>query len=541
MLHNGANVGGDLLRRVWRGEQGMQLTVRIDQQDGRAVDDRVAVTLWLVFPRDAHGIRDRRECIAVTAQANEVGIEIFCVLGRFPGVIALHVHRDEHDLWRGIAQPVSDLVEHEQGVGADIRAIGEAEEHQAPVVFEILAGEDGLGSAFQRELRQEARTRQHGGRLRLQGLGRLLANDGEGKAGSGGDCRNHHQQDRISLLHPIIIPQRLSGSDSSVMMHAVIIRKFMPSECLLARAEIESLQETATSLSTGRDFIYWAAACFESSDLFYGHGTDNPLDEAVALVMHVLALPYGCPDELLDERMSMAEKTRVHDLVKRRIEQREPLAYLLGEAWFAGLRFKADARALVPRSPIAELVEEGYEPWVDADSVTAVLDLCTGGGSIAIATALALPQAKVDAVDLSAEALALAAENVALHEVGERVTLYRGDLFAPLPGKRYDIIVSNPPYVDAEDMAALPEEFRREPELGLAAGDDGLDIVHRILAEAPRYLVDDGVLIVEVGNSAPALEAAYPGVEFTWLEFERGGDGIFLLTAAQLRAIAENK
>ncbi|MDX1454507.1 MAG: 50S ribosomal protein L3 N(5)-glutamine methyltransferase [Gammaproteobacteria bacterium] len=302
---------------------------------------------------------------------------------------------------------------------------------------------------------------------------------------------------------------------------------------------IESLQEIDADLSSGREFIYWAARCFESSDIFYGHGTDNPLDEAVALVMHVLELPFGCPDELLDKRISSAEKARIHELASRRIEHREPLAYLLGEAWFAGLRFKADARALVPRSPIAELVEQGYEPWVDAESVTAVLDLCTGGGSIAIATALALPQAEVDAVDLSAEALALAAENVALHEVGQRVTLFEGDLFAPLRRKRYDIIVSNPPYVDAEDMAALPAEFRREPELGLAAGDDGLDIVHRILAEAPRYLADEGILIVEVGNSAPALEATYPQVEFTWLDFERGGDGIFLLTSDQLHAIAE--
>lgn len=298
---------------------------------------------------------------------------------------------------------------------------------------------------------------------------------------------------------------------------------------------MESFDQVSSSLVTGTDFIRWASSEFNAAALHFGHGTDNSLDEAVALVLHALHLPFGSPDRLLDARLTPAEKKRIYELVQRRIDERLPLAYLTGEAWFAGLRFKCDARALVPRSPIAELIEAGFEPWVDSGQVAAVLDLCTGGGSIAIACAHAFPAAQVDAVDLSADALALAAENVMLHAVEEQVTLFKGDLFTPLPaGKRYDIIVSNPPYVDAADMASMPEEFHREPVLGLAAGKDGLDIAHRILAEARHWLDDHGILVVEVGNSAPALAAAYPDVEFTWLDFERGGDGVFLLTAGQL-------
>lgn len=297
----------------------------------------------------------------------------------------------------------------------------------------------------------------------------------------------------------------------------------------------ESFEDVAGSLETATDFVRWGMSRFAEAGLHFGHGTDNALDEALALVLHALHLPHGCPDRLLDTRLTPAEKARVHGLIERRVRERVPAAYLTGEAWFAGLRFKSDPRALVPRSPIAELIEAHFEPWVDPDGVGAVLDLCTGGGCIAIACAHAFPDARVDAVDLSAEALALACDNVAMHGVEDRVRLFEGDLFAPLPnGARYDIIVSNPPYVDAADMASLPEEFRHEPELGLAAGNDGLDIVRRILAGAAERLTEQGVLVVEVGNSAAALSEAYPEVDFTWLEFERGGEGVFLLTAAQL-------
>lgn len=298
----------------------------------------------------------------------------------------------------------------------------------------------------------------------------------------------------------------------------------------------ERFEDITAHLYSATDFIRWGASRFAEAGLHYGHGTDNPIDEAVALVLHALHLPHGCPDRLLDARLTAGEKAEIYRLLAKRLDERVPAAYLTGETWFAGLRFVSDARALVPRSPIAEMIEARFEPWVDADDVRGVLDLCTGGGCIAIACAHAFPGAAVDAVDISADALSLARENVEMYGMETQVTLYEGDLFATLPrGSRYDIIVSNPPYVDAHDMASLPGEFHHEPELGLAAGEDGLDIVRRILAAAPEWLSDDGILVVEVGNSAAALEDAFPGIDFTWVEFERGGEGVFLLTAAQLR------
>ena len=298
----------------------------------------------------------------------------------------------------------------------------------------------------------------------------------------------------------------------------------------------ERFEDITAHLYSATDFIRWGASRFAEAGLHYGHGTDNPVDEAVALVLHALHLPHGCPDRLLDARLTAGEKAEIYRLLAKRVDERVPAAYLTGETWFAGLRFVSDARALVPRSPIAEMIEAQFEPWVNAGNVRGVLDLCTGGGCIAIACAHAFPGAAVDAVDISADALSLARENVEMHGMESQVALYEGDLFAALPeGRRYDIIVSNPPYVDAHDMASLPGEFHHEPELGLAAGEDGLDIVRRILAAAPEWLSDDGVLVVEVGNSAAALEDAYPGIDFTWVEFERGGEGVFLLTAAQVR------
>lgn len=300
----------------------------------------------------------------------------------------------------------------------------------------------------------------------------------------------------------------------------------------------ERFEDIAEYLNSAMDFVRWGTSRFNAAGLHYGHGTDNALDEAVALVLHALHLPHGFPDRLLETRLTPMEKADVYRLLAQRVDERIPAAYLTGVTWFAGLQFKADARALVPRSPIAELIEARFEPWINPDDVNAVLDLCTGGGCIAIACAQAF-DAHVDAVDLSPDALALARANVALHGVEEAVTLHEGDLFAPLPrNARYDIIVSNPPYVDAADMAGLPDEFRHEPALGLAAGDDGLDIARRILAQAGAHLSGHGILVVEVGNSAAALADAYPDVEFTWLDFARGGEGVFLLTAAQLREYA---
>ncbi len=281
------------------------------------------------------------------------------------------------------------------------------------------------------------------------------------------------------------------------------------------------------------DAIPWLADWFEAADLCYGHGTDNSLDEAAWLVLAVVGLDFddlGAPDTLLGD----AERERVAELATRRRRDRVPLAYLLGEAWFAGRRYHVDERVLVPRSPLAELILERFVPWVRAQQARRLLDLGTGSGCIACALAHAFPQARVDAVDVCADALAVARRNAEAHGLAGRVELLEGDLFAPVAGRRYDLIVSNPPYVDADAMAALPAEYRSEPAIGLAAGEDGLASVRTILHHAGAYLVPDGVLVVEVGDSQQALERARPDLPFVWLEFEHGGSGVFLLTAGDL-------
>jgi len=287
-------------------------------------------------------------------------------------------------------------------------------------------------------------------------------------------------------------------------------------------------------LHTLVDFIRWGASRFAEAKLYYGHGTNNAVDDAMALVLHTLHLPFGISSELFSSRLTRSEKQTILELFDQRISKRIPVPYLTHEAWFAGLPFYVDERVLVPRSPIAELIEQGFTPWIDVDNVEHVLDLCTGSGCIAIACALALPYAQVDASDISIDALAVADINIQRHHLDGRVQAHKADIFTGLPAQRYDLIVSNPPYVDAEDMASLPDEFHHEPQLGLASGNDGLDACVQILAEASSWLTDEGVLIVEVGNSAHALAMRFPNVPFLWLEFERGGDGVFLLTASQL-------
>jgi len=292
-------------------------------------------------------------------------------------------------------------------------------------------------------------------------------------------------------------------------------------------------------LHTLVDFIRWGASRFNEAELYYGHGTNNAVDDALALVLHALHLPFGLSNELFSANLTRTEKQRILELFERRIRDRKPVPYITHEAWFAGLSFYVDERVLVPRSPIAELIEQQFQPWVDVDNVEHVLDLCTGSGCIAIAMAMAMPYAEVDATDISKDALAVAEKNIQRHDVDGQVRLYQADLFEGLPAQRYDLIVSNPPYVDAVDMAALPDEFRHEPELGLASGDDGLDACVKILADAPQWLTDEGVLIVEVGNSAHALGMRFPDVPFLWLEFERGGHGVFMLTVEQLNEFHE--
>lgn len=268
--------------------------------------------------------------------------------------------------------------------------------------------------------------------------------------------------------------------------------------------------------------------------VYFGHGTDNARDESAALVLHALKLPHAASGALYRRRVGAAAAQRARALIARRIRERIPAAYLTGVTGFAGLRFCVDPRVLIPRSPIAELIERGFAPWLEPARVRRVLDLGTGSGCIAIAAARALPRARVDAVDISAAALAVAATNVRRHRLKSRVRLRRSDHFRALRGRTYDIIVSNPPYVGARELARLPPEYRHEPRVALAAGRTGLDSVRVILREAAGHLRPRGLLVVEVGNSEHALRRAFPRLPFVWLAFERGGGGVFLLTREQL-------
>ncbi|PPD35781.1 MAG: 50S ribosomal protein L3 N(5)-glutamine methyltransferase [Methylomonas sp.] len=292
--------------------------------------------------------------------------------------------------------------------------------------------------------------------------------------------------------------------------------------------------DVITTLNSIRDYIRWAASRFAEHNVFLGHGTVTPLDEAAAIVLHTVHQPYDLADSYLDSVLTQAERQAVLAVIERRIVERKPSAYLTHDAVFAGLSFYVDERVLVPRSPIAELIAERFEPWIDEEQVFTILDLCTGSACIAIACAYAFPDAQVDAVDLSEDALDVAEINVDKHDMAEQVTLYQSDLFAELPQKPYDIIVSNPPYVAISEWENLPAEFHAEPEMGFTGGETGLDLVLRILVEAKQYLAEQGILIVEVGSSAETLQEMFPNVPFHWLEFERGGDGVFLLTAAQV-------
>ncbi|WP_373019663.1 50S ribosomal protein L3 N(5)-glutamine methyltransferase [Thiomicrorhabdus sp.] len=287
-------------------------------------------------------------------------------------------------------------------------------------------------------------------------------------------------------------------------------------------------------LETVTDFVRWGGSLFKRANLFFGHGTDNAFDDARVLVFYALNLPMEIPESYWHARLSLTEKHQVTELFKHRIETRKPSAYITGEAWFAGMRFIVNESTLVPRSPIAELIANNFHNWVDVEQVTRVLDMCTGSGCIGIASLQTLPYAEVDLADISPEALEVAQKNIDLYGLNEVVHAIQSDLFDNLKGKKYDLILSNPPYVDQIEMDALPEEFQQEPSLGLAAGHDGLDIVRRILAETSEYLTDEGVLIVEVGVSQYYLEQAYPELPFYWFEFEHGGEGVFAIHKSEL-------
>lgn len=289
------------------------------------------------------------------------------------------------------------------------------------------------------------------------------------------------------------------------------------------------------------DYLRFGFTCANKGGLHYGHGTDNAWDEVVALVLGTLSLPVDVDPILLNAKLTPEEKEKlIHQLVRRMVE-RVPVPYLTNTAYFCELPFFVDERVLIPRSPIAELIDSQFFPWIQPDKVSHILDLCTGSGCIAIACCFAFPFAEVDAVDISRDALDVAEINRERHGLQEQLTLIESDVFEALPRVQYDIIVSNPPYVGGDEMLTLPQEYRHEPVLALEASNNGLAVVDKILKCAHEYLSEDGILVVEVGNSEEALINAYPSLDFTWLEFERGGQGVFLLTRQQLMAYRETK
>ena len=289
-----------------------------------------------------------------------------------------------------------------------------------------------------------------------------------------------------------------------------------------------------TETSTVAAMLKFGQTTFESQGIHFGHGTTCAWDEAVCLLSFALDLPPSPGRSVLAQVLSMDEQLKIKALFERRISERIPAPYLTGQAWFCGLPFIVDQRVIVPRSPIGALIGERFQPWCKTQPIQ-ILDLCTGGGCIGIACAYAFQDAQIVLTDISADAIAVATMNIAGHDVGDRVTAVVSDLFAGLDSeKRFDLIVSNPPYVDLDDLASMPEEYQYEPALALASGNDGLDFTRRLLREAEHYLTQDGVLVVEVGNSSQALGLAFPKVSFVWIDFDEGDGGVFMLTREEL-------
>lgn len=294
---------------------------------------------------------------------------------------------------------------------------------------------------------------------------------------------------------------------------------------------------TPNNFTTIRDLLRYAVTRFNTANLFFGHGSNNAFDEAAYLILHTLKLPLDKLDPFLDAHLLPDETASVLKMVERRTTERVPAAYLTHEAWLGNYRFYVDERVIVPRSFIAELIPDQFAPWVDdPDSVANVLDVCTGSGCLPIMLADAFPNAQVDAVDISADALAVARRNVDDYQLQDHIALIESDLYTNVPKKKYDLIVSNPPYVNAGSMSKLPQEYRHEPQLALAGGTDGMDLVRKIVAGAAERLTKNGILVVEIGNERAFAEAAFPDLELTWLSTSAGDDAVFLLTADQLQA-----
>ena len=297
-------------------------------------------------------------------------------------------------------------------------------------------------------------------------------------------------------------------------------------------------QATQSELITIRDWLRFSVSQFENSDIFFGHGTDNAYDEAVWLIMSALHVPMDTLNNFLDARLTTPERAKLASLIETRVNQHTPTAYLVKEAWLQGLKFYVDERVLIPRSFIAELLAQDLSEWIEfPEMVESAADICTGSGCLGILLASSFPNATIDVIDISQDAIDVANINIANYGLGEQVTAIQSDMFNAIKGKQYDLIISNPPYVDAPSMAALPAEYQNEPQLALGSGQVGLDHTHTLLREAAQHLNDDGILIVEIGHNREALEAAYPQVVFNWLEVSSGNEFVFLLTKSQLLAI----
>lgn len=300
---------------------------------------------------------------------------------------------------------------------------------------------------------------------------------------------------------------------------------------------MSSSSRVAEELFTIRDWLRYTVSQFEASDIFFGHGTDNSYDEAVWLIMSGLHLPHEMLDNFLDAVTTYDERKHLAYLIEQRITKHTPTAYLLREAWLQGFKFYVDERVIVPRSFIAELLEEGLSPWIETpEMVESAADICTGSGCLGILLAHAFPNATVDIIDISTDAIAVSNINIKNYGLDAQVTAIQSDMFAALKGKRYDLIISNPPYVDASAMSSLPAEYRNEPQIALGSGTAGLDHTHTILKEAHQYLNEGGILVVEIGHNRDALLDAYPDIAFTWLEVEAGNEFVFMLTKEQLTA-----
>jgi len=500
--------------------------IRRDEEDAGAVIDGIRVFAQRDFcVRDAksggngtHGVRIARRRVKGRVKFPDVVPEHRC-----PVMLRVDAHQQHAGLLRHrqIGKRRSRPGEGRECGGTNVRAAREAEEHQRPSLPEkrgvewlaVLVGESDLGKLPRRSDLSRVRGRQRR---------TLPATD---KDHADGRRYNRDGSDQ----------QRACGHGE---LRGDWIRKGddYPTSIRLPMTAPRAFARDPPSDASVAELIRFGAAEFEHAGLVFGHGTGTALDDAAALAFHALGLDHDRAAEAYDLRPNASARAAVLALFAERIGRRIPSAYLMGRMWFAGLEFEIDPRVIVPRSPFAELILGSFRPWVDPDRVRRVLDLGTGSGCIAIACALALPHTTVDAVDISPEALEIARRNVARHSVADRVQLLAGDLYAPVLGRRYDLILSNPPYVSDSEMAQLPAEYAHEPELALRAGTDGLHAARRILADAARHLEADGTLFVEVGDSDARLETAFPELPFVWLQFEHGGGGVFRLTRTELEA-----